>query len=112
MCLAGSGRDSWLAFCLVSKVSVAAGLPSVFAGVAISPCCSPSQLLPCDVVDGDLKSTSEESSGMDFSRYSTMAETAPLSRGRGGLPPFLLEPIDFAAVYATRKGQAQQVGHA
>ncbi len=31
----------------------------------------------------------------------------------GGFPPFLLEPIDFAAVYAARKAHSdQQVGHA
>ena len=31
----------------------------------------------------------------------------------GGYPPFLLDPIDFAGVYAARKEQAQQVvGHA
>jgi len=31
----------------------------------------------------------------------------------GGYPPFLLDPIDFAGVYAARKAEAsQQVGHA
>ena len=31
----------------------------------------------------------------------------------GGFPPFLLDPIDFAGVYAARKEQGQQVvGHA
>jgi preprotein translocase subunit SecB len=31
----------------------------------------------------------------------------------GGYPPFLLDPIDFAGVYASRKAQeAQQAGHA
>ena len=30
----------------------------------------------------------------------------------GGFPPFLLDPIDFAAVYAARKGQEEQIGHA
>jgi protein-export chaperone SecB len=31
----------------------------------------------------------------------------------GGFPPFLLDPIDFAGVYAARKAQEQeQVGHA
>jgi preprotein translocase subunit SecB len=30
----------------------------------------------------------------------------------GGFPPFLLDPIDFAGVYAARKEQAQQIGHA
>jgi preprotein translocase subunit SecB len=31
----------------------------------------------------------------------------------GGYPPFMLDPIDFAGVYAARKAQAeQQVGHA
>ncbi|WP_374469448.1 protein-export chaperone SecB [Phenylobacterium sp.] len=31
----------------------------------------------------------------------------------GGYPPFLLDPIDFAGVYAARKAQGdQQVGHA
>jgi preprotein translocase subunit SecB len=31
----------------------------------------------------------------------------------GGFPPFLLDPIDFAGVYAARKAeQGQQVGHA
>ena len=31
----------------------------------------------------------------------------------GGYPPFLLDPIDFAGVYAARKAQAEQVvGHA
>ena len=31
----------------------------------------------------------------------------------GGFPPFLLDPIDFAGVYAARKAQAdEQVGHA
>jgi preprotein translocase subunit SecB len=31
----------------------------------------------------------------------------------GGFPPFLLDPIDFAGVYAARKAQTdQQVGHA
>jgi preprotein translocase subunit SecB len=31
----------------------------------------------------------------------------------GGYPPFLLDPIDFAGVYASRKAQeAQQTGHA
>ncbi|WP_297691321.1 protein-export chaperone SecB [Phenylobacterium sp.] len=31
----------------------------------------------------------------------------------GGFPPFLLDPIDFAGVYTTRKAQAEQeVGHA
>ena len=32
----------------------------------------------------------------------------------GGFPPFLLDPIDFAGVYAARKGQGveQPIGHA
>src|SRR5690606_32134971 len=31
----------------------------------------------------------------------------------GGFPPFLLDPIDFAAIYAARRAEAQQqVGHA
>jgi preprotein translocase subunit SecB len=30
----------------------------------------------------------------------------------GGFPPFLLDPIDFAGVYQTRKAQEQQAGHA
>jgi len=31
----------------------------------------------------------------------------------GGFPPFLLDPIDFAGVYAARKAEAgQEVGHA
>jgi preprotein translocase subunit SecB len=30
----------------------------------------------------------------------------------GGYPPFLLDPIDFAGVYQTRKAQEQQAGHA
>lgn len=30
----------------------------------------------------------------------------------GGFPPFLLDPIDFAGVYAARKAQEPQVGHA
>ncbi|HEY8573576.1 protein-export chaperone SecB [Phenylobacterium sp.] len=32
----------------------------------------------------------------------------------GGYPPFLLDPIDFAGVYAARKAQggAEQIGHA
>jgi len=31
----------------------------------------------------------------------------------GGFPPFLLDPIDFAGVYASRKAEeGQQVGHA
>jgi preprotein translocase subunit SecB len=31
----------------------------------------------------------------------------------GGYPPFMLDPIDFAGVYAARKAQAeQQIGHA
>ena len=31
----------------------------------------------------------------------------------GGFPPFLLDPIDFAGVYTTRKAQGEQeVGHA
>jgi len=30
----------------------------------------------------------------------------------GGYPPFLLDPIDFAGVYAARKAQEQQAGHA
>jgi preprotein translocase subunit SecB len=32
----------------------------------------------------------------------------------GGYPPFLLDPIDFAGVYAARKAETegQQVGHA
>jgi preprotein translocase subunit SecB len=31
----------------------------------------------------------------------------------GGYPPFMLDPIDFAGVYAARKAQeAEQVGHA
>ena len=30
----------------------------------------------------------------------------------GGFPPFLLDPIDFAGVYAARKAQGEQVGHA
>jgi preprotein translocase subunit SecB len=33
--------------------------------------------------------------------------------GDGGYPPFLLDPIDFAAVYAARKAESgQQIGHA
>lgn len=32
---------------------------------------------------------------------------------QGGFPPFMLDPIDFAGVYAARKAQAdEQVGHA
>ncbi len=32
---------------------------------------------------------------------------------QGGFPPFLLDPIDFAGVYASRKAQAeQQIGNA
>ena len=31
----------------------------------------------------------------------------------GGFPPFMLDPIDFAGVYAARKAEeAQQIGHA
>ena len=32
----------------------------------------------------------------------------------GGFPPFLLDPIDFAGVYAARRaqGESQQIGHA
>jgi preprotein translocase subunit SecB len=31
----------------------------------------------------------------------------------GGFPPFMLDPIDFAGVYAARKAEeGQQVGHA
>ena len=30
----------------------------------------------------------------------------------GGFPPLLLDPIDFAGVYAARKAQSEQVGHA
>jgi preprotein translocase subunit SecB len=31
----------------------------------------------------------------------------------GGFPPFLLDPIDFAAIYASRRAEAEgQVGHA
>ena len=30
----------------------------------------------------------------------------------GGFPPFLLDPIDFAAVYQARKAQEPQIGHA
>ena len=30
----------------------------------------------------------------------------------GGYPPFMLDPIDFAGVYAARKSQEAQVGHA
>ena len=30
----------------------------------------------------------------------------------GGFPPFLLDPIDFAGVYAARKAEEGQVGHA
>jgi preprotein translocase subunit SecB len=30
----------------------------------------------------------------------------------GGFPPFMLDPIDFAAVYAARKAQGEQVGRA
>ena len=30
----------------------------------------------------------------------------------GGYPPFMLDPIDFAGVYAQRKAQEQQAGHA
>ena len=30
----------------------------------------------------------------------------------GGYPPFLLDPIDFAGVYAARKAQEAQTGHA
>ena len=30
----------------------------------------------------------------------------------GGFPPFLLDPIDFAGVYAARKSEEGQVGHA
>lgn len=33
--------------------------------------------------------------------------------GEGGFPPFMLEPMDFAAIYHARKAQTdQQVGHA
>ncbi|RAK57321.1 protein-export chaperone SecB [Phenylobacterium deserti] len=30
----------------------------------------------------------------------------------GGFPPFMLDPIDFAGVYAARKAEAGQIGHA
>ncbi|CAN7478146.1 protein-export chaperone SecB [Phenylobacterium sp. LjRoot225] len=30
----------------------------------------------------------------------------------GGYPPFLLDPIDFAGVYAARKNEEGQIGHA
>jgi preprotein translocase subunit SecB len=30
----------------------------------------------------------------------------------GGFPPFMLDPIDFAGVYAARKAEEGQVGHA
>ena len=30
----------------------------------------------------------------------------------GGFPPFLLDPIDFAGVYAARKAEEGQIGHA
>jgi preprotein translocase subunit SecB len=30
----------------------------------------------------------------------------------GGYPPFMLDPIDFAGVYAARKAQEQPAGHA
>ncbi|HKR87517.1 MAG TPA: protein-export chaperone SecB [Phenylobacterium sp.] len=30
----------------------------------------------------------------------------------GGYPPFMLDPIDFAGVYAARKAQEGEVGHA
>jgi preprotein translocase subunit SecB len=30
----------------------------------------------------------------------------------GGFPPFLLDPIDFAGVYASRKAEEGQIGHA
>jgi preprotein translocase subunit SecB len=30
--------------------------------------------------------------------------------GEGGYPPFMLEPIDFAAVYAARRAQGQNTG--
>jgi preprotein translocase subunit SecB len=30
----------------------------------------------------------------------------------GGYPPFLLDPIDFAAVYQARRAEAGQIGHA
>ena len=30
----------------------------------------------------------------------------------GGFPPFLLDPIDFAGVYAARKSEEGQIGHA
>jgi len=30
----------------------------------------------------------------------------------GGFPPFLLDPIDFAGIYASRKADAQPIGHA
>lgn len=32
--------------------------------------------------------------------------------GEGGYPPFLLDPIDFAGVYAARKSEEGQIGHA
>jgi preprotein translocase subunit SecB len=34
--------------------------------------------------------------------------------GEGGFPPFMLEPLDFAGIYASRKaaGEAQPVGQA
>jgi preprotein translocase subunit SecB len=32
--------------------------------------------------------------------------------GEGGYPPFLLDPIDFAGVYAARKASEGEVGHA
>jgi preprotein translocase subunit SecB len=32
---------------------------------------------------------------------------------KGGFPPFMLDPIDFAGVYAARKAEeGQQIGHA
>jgi preprotein translocase subunit SecB len=30
----------------------------------------------------------------------------------GGFPPFLIDPIDFAGVYAARKNEEGQIGHA
>jgi preprotein translocase subunit SecB len=32
--------------------------------------------------------------------------------GEGGFPPFMLDPIDFAGVYAARKAEQGQIGHA
>jgi preprotein translocase subunit SecB len=34
--------------------------------------------------------------------------------GEGGFPPFMLEPLDFAGIYASRRaaGQSQPIGQA